>query len=117
MKQGVWCKELECRTCGCSFFEELSPGHYPRDCPHCRDPKPAVRGEEIVDPDLLTVRDRALELRDDVSRPSLVRAVHRAGRARGIPGQREALLDLSATALALATRTPATMAVERRRAA
>jgi hypothetical protein len=109
MRHGVWCKELQCESCGCSFFHEICRGRYPGDCPSCRAEPPGGRGVEVVDPDLTTVRDRALELRDHVHRTSLVAAVHRAGRARGIPGQREALLDLSAVALALATRTPATM--------
>lgn len=104
MEEGVWCREHKCSTCPCSFFEPIRLGHPPRRCPSCRDePKP---GRELIAEDLQEVRRRALVERHEISRSSLVRAVHRAGSARGIPAQREALLDLSATALALATRTP-----------
>lgn len=105
--QGVWCRELECRTCGCSFFEQVSRGRYPRDCHTCRqEPPEHPNGADVLDPDLALVRERALTVRPAVDRVQLVKAVGRAGHAKGIPAQREALLDLSATALALATRTP-----------
>lgn len=104
---GVWCRELQCQACGCSFFEQVSRGRYPRACHACRaEPPERPRGADVLDPDLALVRERALSVRPAVDRVQLVKAVGRAGHAKGIPAQREALLDLSATALALATRTP-----------
>lgn len=114
MDKGTWCRELTCEGCGHAFFAPLSTGRYPTRCTTCVLGLQALtceQGDVLCGP-LAEVCQRAAGVRPRVDKHALVVAIARAGRARGVPAQHDTLLNLSAVALALASRTPADHARE-----
>lgn len=109
--KGTWCRELTCEECAHAWFHPLSRGRYPQRCPTCQaKPQQLAEHSSLLRGHAEEVRDRAAAVRPTVDRQTLVRAVTHAGRAQGVPAQYDSLLNLSAVALALASRTPANRA-------